>query len=95
MQSGRTISVTLPTDLIDAVEAKVSAGAYASVDQLLHEAVLDRLDRDAGVEDWLRDEVARSYDEYKANPTDVVPVDEIMPRIRATGARRAGSAGEG
>jgi hypothetical protein len=44
--------------------------------------------RDAAVENWLRKEVARSYDEYKANPNIAIPVGKIMSRLRASRKKR-------
>lgn len=40
--------------------------------------------RDAAVEGWLRDEVAKSYDEYRDDPSIGIPADEIMARLRAS-----------
>jgi antitoxin ParD1/3/4 len=40
--------------------------------------------RDAAVEKWLRDEVAKSYDEYAADPSIAIPADQVMARLRAS-----------
>ena len=40
--------------------------------------------RDAAIESWLRDEVAKSYDEYAADPGAGIPAGEIMARVRAS-----------
>ena len=39
--------------------------------------------RDAAVEKWLRGEVARSYDEYAADPGIGIPAGETLARARA------------
>jgi hypothetical protein len=41
------------------------------------------LHADAGaIDDWLRGEVTRSYDEYKADPSIAIPAGKIMSRLR-------------
>jgi hypothetical protein len=38
----------------------------------------------AAVENWLRDEVARSYDEYAADPNIGIPASEVTTRLRSS-----------
>ena len=40
--------------------------------------------RDAAIENWLRDEVAKSYDDYAADPGIAIPAGELMARLRAS-----------
>jgi hypothetical protein len=43
-----------------------------------------------GLERWLRDEVVPSYERYLASPETGVPIDNVLPRIKA----RAGAKGD-
>jgi antitoxin ParD1/3/4 len=40
-------------------------------------------ERDAAIEQWLRDEVIAGHQEYLADPSRGVPADEILDRIKA------------
>ena len=40
--------------------------------------------RDSAIERWLASEVAKSFDEYEANPTIGVPAEEAISRLRAS-----------
>jgi len=49
-------------------------------------------ERDAAVEQWLRDEVIAGHQEHLADPSQAVPAEEIFDRIKA---RRAAPAAAG
>jgi antitoxin ParD1/3/4 len=40
------------------------------------------MERDAAVEKWLRGEVLAGHDEYLADPSKAVPVDDVLGRIK-------------
>jgi putative addiction module CopG family antidote len=89
MRSTQQLSITLPREMADAIEKKVRSGAYASASEVVREGIRSLLDRDAAVERWLREEVVKSYDAYKADPSSAVPAGELLPRIKARrGARK-------
>lgn len=88
MRTTQQFSITLPHDMAEAVERKISSGAYASVSEVMRDGVRALLERDAAVERWLREEVGHSYDEYKADPGSAVPADRVMERLRARAAAR-------
>ena len=49
-------------------------------------------DRDLVAERWLRDDVARTYDEVMASPDRVVPAETVRERLyRRNLERRAGN----
>jgi putative addiction module CopG family antidote len=66
------------------VKAKVTSGEYASESEVIRDGLRTLQARDAALESWLRDEVAKSYDEYTDDPSISIPGDEIMTRLRAT-----------
>ena len=83
MGASRTYTVTLPADLAEAVERRISVGDYASASDVVRAGVLALLDRDAAVEQWLREEVVAGHAEYLADPSQAVPAEAILDRIKA------------
>jgi antitoxin ParD1/3/4 len=84
MRNTRPISITLPHDMAAMVKAKVSSGEYASESEVIRDGLRILQARDAAVERWLRDEVAKSYDEFAADPSIGIPAEEVMARLRAS-----------
>ena len=68
MRNTHPISITLPHDMAAMVKAKVASGEYATESEVIRDGLRALQARDAAVEKWLRDEVAKSYDEYAADP---------------------------
>jgi putative addiction module CopG family antidote len=84
MRNTHPISVTLPHDMAAMVKAKVASGEYATESEVIRDGLRALQARDAAVEKWLRDEVAKSYDEYAADPSSAIPAGEVMQRLRAS-----------
>jgi putative addiction module CopG family antidote len=84
MRNTHPISVTLTHDMAAMVKAKVASGEYATESEVIRDGLRTLQAREAAVESWLRDEVAKSYDEFAADPASGIPADEIMARIRAS-----------
>jgi antitoxin ParD1/3/4 len=84
MRNTQPISITLPHDMAAMVKAKVASGEYATESEVIRDGLRTLLARDAAVEVWLRGEVAKSYDEFIANPANSAPAGEMMARLRAT-----------
>lgn len=81
MRTTQQYSITLPHEMAEIVESKVQSGHYASVSEVLRDGVRALMERDAAFEKWLREDAAASYDEYKADPSKVVPAEDVMERI--------------
>lgn len=77
MRTTRQLSITLPTDMADALRDRVRSGAYASESEVVREGLRALFARDQAIEAWLRDEVATAYDHLKTDPADVVPADQV------------------
>jgi len=88
MRSTLPISITLPHEMAAMVKAKVASGEYATESEVIRDGLRTLLARDAAVERWLRDEVAKSHDEHAADPTISIPADEVMTRLRASSRAR-------
>jgi antitoxin ParD1/3/4 len=94
MRNTHPLSITLPHDMAAMVKAKVASGEYATESEVIRDGLRALQAREAAVEKWLRDEVAKSYDEYAADPSIGIPADEVMARLRASyRARQAKSEG--
>jgi antitoxin ParD1/3/4 len=93
MRNTRPISVTLPHDMAALVKAKVASGEYATESEVIRDGLRILQARDAAVERWLRDEVAKSYDDYAADPSIGIPAEEVMTRLRASYRARLANPG--
>jgi putative addiction module CopG family antidote len=76
MPATRSLRVTLLEVMAEMVKAKVESGEYASESEVVGEGLRALQDRDDALTRWLKEEVAAAYDEYQANPSDVVDADE-------------------
>ncbi len=83
MRTTQPISVTLPHDMAALVKAKVASGEYATESEVIRDGLRALLARDGAMENWLRDEVAKSYDEFKARPKSGIRAGEVMSQVRA------------
>ena len=83
MPDTHQISVTLPDDMAAAVARKVESGEYASASEVLLDGVRSLMERDEGLEHWLRTEVVAAHAEYLADPTNVIPIEEIEDWVNA------------
>jgi putative addiction module CopG family antidote len=82
MRNTQAISVTLPHDMAAMVKAKVASGEYATESEVIRDGLRTLLARDAALENWLRGEVAKSYDDFAADSSNAVPSCEVMARLR-------------
>ena len=83
MPTTQQFSITLPIDMAEMVERKISSGAYASVSEVMRDGVRALLEREAAVERWLRDEVIAGHEAYLADPSQGVTADAMLDRIKA------------
>ena len=83
MRSTQQFSITLPNEMADAVRAKVAGGQYATESEVIRDGLRALLARDQVVEDWLRNDVAATYDALKADPSKAVNVARVRARLAA------------
>ena len=83
MRSTQQFSITLPNEMADAVRAKVAGGQYATESEVIRDGLRALLARDQVVEDWLRNDVAATYDALKADPSKAVSVGRVRARLAA------------
>ena len=83
MRSTQQFSITLPNEMAEAVRAKVAGGQYATESEVIRDGLRALLARDQVVEDWLRNDVAATYDAMKADPSKAVSVGRVRARLAA------------
>ena len=83
MRSTQQFSITLPNEMAEAVRAKVAGGQYATESEVIRDGLRALLARDQVVEDWLRNDVAATYDALKADPSKAVSVGRVRARLAA------------
>ena len=82
----RTFS--LPVEQAAFIDRLVETGTYATSSEVIRAGLRALQERDAAVERWLREEVAPTYDAWRADPSQVIPIDEVFDDVRARHAAR-------
>jgi antitoxin ParD1/3/4 len=77
----RTFS--LPAEQAAFIDRLVESGSYATSSEVIRAGLRALQERDAAIERWLREEVVPTYDAWKADPSGVIPIDEVFDGIRA------------
>ncbi len=83
MRTTRQLSITLPTEMADAVRQRVKSGEYASESEVIREGLRALWARDQAVEAWLRVEAAKAYDALVDDPSRGLSADELRARLNA------------
>ncbi len=78
----RKLTVTLPDDLVQAIEVRVAAGDYASESDLVRDGLEGFLADDPAVDDWLRTEVAARYRKRAVDPVRLTPAEKVVEGVR-------------
>lgn len=84
MSNTHSISIDLPQNMAAMVKAKVASGEYATESEVIRDALRTLQARDLAVERWLMVEVAKSHDEFMADPSIGIPAEEVMARVRTS-----------
>lgn len=92
MDEPSRISINLPDDLAEAVRAHVASGRFNSDSDVVRAGLELLEEQDAPFEEWLRTEVADAYDEWKANPSGGLPIDEVRAHLDQARERRQAAA---
>jgi antitoxin ParD1/3/4 len=82
MRTTAPITITLPHDMAAMVKEKVASGEYATESEVIRDGLRILKARDEMVESWLREEVAKSYDDFAAKSETAIPAEEIMARLQ-------------
>ena len=76
----RTFS--LPAEQAAFIDQLVQSGTYATSSEVIRAGLRALQERDAAVERWLREEVAPTYDAWKAGPGKGISPEEMAERAR-------------
>ena len=83
MDDVRTITVTLPAEVVDRVEERVASGEYLSASDVVRDG-LKQLEGDkdwAPSDEWLRREVLPVLDECERDPSRLLSSDEVRREL--------------
>lgn len=89
MRPTRQLSVTLPDEMADQVQARVESGEYANESEVIRDGLRALQARDRAVESWLRNEALPSYDAYKRDSQRSLSLDEVRAGLEARHNRAA------
>lgn len=84
----RRLSIELSEELAEIVAALVASGSYADASEVIQEALELFTRQDEQLEEWVRTEMVAAYDEWKANPTGGIPLEEVSARLEEERALR-------
>jgi putative addiction module CopG family antidote len=84
----RRLNIELSEELAEIVDALVASGSYADASEVIQEALELFTRQDQPLEEWQERELAASYDEWKANPTGGIPIEEVSARLEEERALR-------
>jgi len=82
----RTIS--LPAEHAAYIDEMVGSGSYATASEVVRAGLRALQERDAAVENWLKEDVAATYDAMKADPSRGLSASQVFDEIRAAHAAR-------
>ena len=83
MRTTQQLSITLPTEMAEAIKVKVASGEYATESEVIRDGLRALLARDRAVGHWLREQVVPAYDALKSNPSRAVTVKQVRARSAA------------
>jgi putative addiction module CopG family antidote len=81
MRTTQQFSITLPTEMANAVKSKVAGGEYATESEVIRDGLRALLARDRAMDGWLRQTVAPAYDALKADPSRAVTPEQVRARL--------------
>ena len=84
MRSTQQFSITRPPEMAERVRAKVQSGEYASESEVIRDGLRALEMHDRALEEWLRTEVAASYDAIKADPSTARSSEQVRETLAAT-----------
>lgn len=81
MRTTQQLSITLPVEMAKLVKDKVASGAYASESEVVRDGLRALQERDTAIDKWLRDEVAATFDAYKAGEIKTASLETVRDRL--------------
>jgi antitoxin ParD1/3/4 len=75
-------SFKLPSEHAAFIDRLVASGAFTSGSEVVRAGLQALQERDAVLEQWLRDEVAPTYDATMVDPSSRIPADKVFEELR-------------
>ena len=88
MASTQKRTFSLPAAQAKYIDKLVKSGGYASGSEVVRAGLRALKERDAAMEQWLREEVVPVYDAYQADPSRGIPAKKVFDEIRRHHATR-------
>src|ERR1700692_848056 len=88
MPSPEKRTFSLPTEQAGYIDTLVASGSYASGSEVVRAGLRALQERDAAVENWLREEVIGVCDAMQSDPGRAIPAEQVFATIRARHADR-------
>jgi antitoxin ParD1/3/4 len=76
-------TVSLPQEHAAFIDSLVASGAYGSASEVVRAGLRALQERDVAVERWLRESVAKTYDEMATNPSAAVSAETVNRKLLA------------
>lgn len=93
MRSIQQFSITLPSELADAVKAKVASGEYANEREVICEGLRVLFARDRAIETWLLKQVVPTAQALAADPNRALTPDQVRASLAEARRRHAAARG--
>jgi Arc/MetJ-type ribon-helix-helix transcriptional regulator len=91
----QALTIELRDDLAEMVREKVASGEYATAGEVVADGLEALLEEQAALtsgpawDKWVREDLLPSIAEYQANPSVLIPIEEVKARLAARHARRS------
>lgn len=76
MTATRAFNITLPVEIADMMQAKISAGEYANESEVVRDGLLTLVQNNIAIERWLLDDVLPAIEELDRDAGQVRTVAE-------------------
>ncbi|MBW6421155.1 type II toxin-antitoxin system ParD family antitoxin [Rhizobium sp. XQZ8] len=81
MRPNRSITISLPEDMVELVEKKIASGEFANESEVVAEGLRYLADNDAEIEQWIRDEVVPALEVHDADPSKAKSAEETRQEL--------------
>jgi antitoxin ParD1/3/4 len=82
MPSVQKRTFSLPAEATSYIDSLVSSGAYANENEVVNAGLQALQDRDATIEQWLREDVLPVVAAMEADPSRGIPIEQVFDNIR-------------
>lgn len=92
MDEAAPFNIEVSGDLAGALRARVASGEYANENEVIREGLELLAERDRPIEQWLKTDVAAAYDDWKADPSGGLTIDDVRQKLAEAREQRQGRA---